>query len=409
MKNKIFILLLLIISSITIFYKYDKIPKGLAHDENELARVAFSLENRPFTPFTTIADGHGTPYFYTLLTSFKIFGVNQLALRLPSKIYGILIVILFYLILNKALEKITKNPLLIAFFLSLILLSSRWFIHFVRISLEMPFLLFLELTSFYFAILYLDKKKLILLISSGICAGLAFNSYQPGRIFFLIPLTVLILNKIQWKNIVLFLTAFIVIISPMSFYLFTHPGNDIRIDQQLFLKNSELSLIKKAEFLGRNITSTSLMFFTKGDLNGHHNYPGKPALNPVLSLFFLMGFIITIINCKNIYNMIFLSYFFIALIPTILTYPWENPNMLRTYTVLPAIIYFVGQTIMFLLLRFKKYKLLNFLIALLLLFLSISSFYEMRTYFKYQPLVFKQAFDKPDYLKIIRKDTLKQK
>ncbi len=409
--NKIFhIVFLIIISTILIFYKFDQIPKGLAHDENELARVAFNLENRPFTPFINVADGHGTPYFYILLASFKTFGVNQFALRLPSRIFGIAGIVLFYLIISLVYKK--KVPLTSYFLLltSILLLTSRWYLHFVRISLETPFLLFLELFSLYLLLLYLDKKHCIFLILSGIFAGLAFNSYQPGRIFLFLPVVVLLMKKINIKTTVLyFLIPCVICILPMGFVLLTHPQNDVRFNEQFFLKNSSLSIQQKVGFLTNNIKSTSLMFFTQGDVNGQHNYTGKPSLNPILSSLFILGLIVSFINWKKYSNLLFIVYFILAIIPTLLTYPWENPNMLRTYTALPAIVYFISQSIIFMYQFFRKHvqRLLPFLLILIIIVIGTSTFYELRTYFVYQPLVFKQSFDVPDYLPIIRKNALR--
>lgn len=419
MKKILPVIFLLVVSSFLVFYKYSEIPKGLTHDENELARVAFSLENKPYTPFTTVADGHGTPYFYVLLLSFKTFGVNQFALRFPNRIFSVLNVLLFFLIVLTIYKTNIgkKSPLAISYYLlaiglSLLLLTSRWFLHFSRVSFEMPFLLFTELVSLYFVLVFLTKNVTrytlhVILILSAIFSGLAFNSYQPGRIFFILPLALLIFKRSSWKKILLFIGAFIIVIIPMSFYLLSHPGNDIRIDQQFFLKNSSLSLEKKAEFLSQNISSTLFMFFTQGDMNGTHNYTGKPALNPILAGFSLIGIFLALKNFRNHYSLMFIIYFLISVVPTILTYPWENPNMLRTYTALPSIVYFCGLTLIAItdLLKKLKFKKLSYLLLItcyLLLFTSV--IYELRTYFYYQPLVFKEAFDKPDHLYLIRKN-----
>ncbi len=394
---------LILFATILMFFKFDQIPKGLAHDENELARVAFSLENKPYTAFTPVADGHGTPYFYTLLGSFKIFGINQFALRLPSKIFGIISILLLYFILREVFKKD-----ILAFAFSLLLLTSRWYLHFSRVSFEMPFLLFLELVSAYSAVLFLKTRRYVYLILSGVAAGIAYNSYQPGRIFFLVPLAIFFLTKIPLKRIVLyFLVPFLLCILPMSFYLVQHPANDIRINEQFFLKNTSLSLQEKVQFLGSNIAQTALMFVSVGDMNGQHNYPGKPALNPIFFVFFIIGFIKVCLDFREPFNSFFLLYFFIALLPTILTYPWENPNMLRTYTALPSIIYFTGQGILlaYNVLR-AKIKSERLIIIILAFLVGCSLFYELRTYFLFHSLVFKQAFDIPDYLSIIRQNAL---
>lgn len=413
-------IILIIISVFLIFYRFTEIPKFLAPDEVDFARLAYSLENKPYAPYSQLATGHSTLYFYILLASLKTFGANIFALRFPAAIFGILCILIFYLILKIALEKHW-----LPFLLSMILLTSRWFLNFARFSFEPTFLLFLELMSIYFLLLgnakitnflrlgmssdevgkrtHWSQKNLvssIYLVISGLFAGLAFLSYTPGRIFFLIPLlflTLETLRTLKLYKLIYFLIPFIIIITPLTSYLLIN--KDSRVDQQFLLTNRELSINEKASGLWNNISLTTLMLFTKGDMNGRHNYPGKPALNPILGILFVTGIIMSIKNFKNSYNKMFLFYFLISLLPAVMTYSWENPNMLRTYTSLPSIIFFIGQGLIFL---FKKNIQIIFLT--LIAIICISSSYEMYTYFVYQPLSFKNSFNQPDYLPVIHKD-----
>jgi general stress protein CsbA len=92
---------------------------------------------------------------------------------------------------------------------------------------------------------------------------------------------------------------------------------------------------------------------------------------------------------KDKYNLFFLGYYLLSLIPTIFTYPWENPNMLRTFTVIPSLIFFVGKSIVFLLKRFKYNKYVTIFLTILIIG---SAAYELRTYFVFQAAVFKDVF-----------------
>jgi len=431
MKKVIPIIILTIISALLIFCHFADIPKYLAYDEVEFAKLALSLDNKPYIAYSTLATGHSTLYFYIVLASLKLFGINTFALRFPAAVFGILSVVMFYLIMKKVFQSAFAKASadkqyfslsLIPFFLSCVLLSSHWFLNFARFSFEATFLLFLELTSIYFLLkanakmtnffatldfatakrLQRSQKNLTSSISlnfyiiiSGLFAGLAFLSYTPGRIFFLLPLlfiTLETLRTLKLYKLVYFLIPFIIIITPLTSYLLIN--KDTRVDQQFFLKNHEMTINEKASGLWSNISSTTLMFFTKGDMNGRHNYPGKPAFNPILATLFIIGLIISIKNFKNLYNKLFLFYFLISLFPALMTYPWENPNMLRTYTTLPSVIYFVGiaiyhlDTIVSRLLLNKK----KFVSCFLFLVILCSCLYELRTYFKYQSIVFRQSF-----------------
>lgn len=395
MKKLLPIIILIFISAFLIFYRFSEIPKYLTFDEVEFTKLALSLNDKPYISYSQLATGHSTLYFYILLSSLKTFGINTFALRFPAAVFGILSVLFFYLIMKSSFAKATVDKKFFPLLFSLIFLTSHWFLNFSRFSFEATFLLFLELVSIYFLI---SNKSLLI---SGLFAGLAFLSYTPGRIFFLLPLFFIILKKTQQfnhiiiKQLLSFLIPFIIIITPLTSYLLTN--KDTRVDQQFFLRNHEMPIQEKISGLWYNISSTALMFNIKGDVNGRHNYPNKPALNPILGILFIIGFVLAIKKFNNFNNVFFIFYFLLSIFPALMTYPWENPNMLRTYTVLPSVIYFIGNAIYYLgtivsrLLLNKKLKYL--ILITFYLILAFSCFYELRTYFKYQSTVFNQAFD----------------
>lgn len=416
-KKNIFFIILIVISISIIFFRFPQIPKNLSYDEIDFARLALSLESSNYIPYSPLATGHATLYFYHILASLKLFGISIFALRIPSAVYGVLGSIVFYLMINLIFQQKPKKAnlldILLPFLLSLAFVTSRWYFNFSRFSFEATFLIFLELSSLYWLFCYLNKqKKLRFLIMSGLFAGLAFNSYTPGRVFFIVPLfgifmsylhelelsryniVQIVIHLIQYKFLKIFLffiIPFIITIIPLSFYILTH--QDDRFDKQFYPKNTEMSLIEKADFFSRNVTSLALMFQVKGDINGRHNYPGKPALNPIIGTLFIIGLILAIKNFKEINNQIFLFYFLIASLPMLLTYPWENPNMLRTITTIPSIIYFVGFALVRIINKIQISK--KILITGLCIFFILSALYEIRTYFVFQTPVFSDAFEAP--------------
>jgi len=200
-------------------------------------------------------------------------------------------------------------------------------------------------------------------------------------------------TKQSAQTFLVFLIPFIVIITPLSVYLSQH--RDVRIYQQLYPVNNEMSVGEKFQFFSRNVISTTLMFSVRGDVNGRHNYPNKAALNPLISALFIMGILLSLYNLKNRMNQLYILYFSIAVFPTLFTYPWENPNMLRTFTCLPAIMYFsvyaIGWT--YHLLETKYHFRYRTLIVGIFLIVCISAMYDVRTYFVFQADVFREAFE----------------
>lgn len=381
-KHLALIFFLILFSSTVIFFRYLSIPQNIAFDEVAFTKLALSLDKSPLQVYSPLFTGHSTLYFYVLLFSLKIFSISIFALRFPSALFGIASVILFYLIMNS----VFKNSFF-AFFLACTMLLLRWYINFSRFSFEATFLLFLELLSTLFLFKFIEDKKTSNVVLLGIFAGLAFLSYYPGRIFFILPLFFLILQRVK-KIVFLFLLAFLLIASPLIFYLMRNP--DIRVSQVSLLANKKLTLQEKVGQFGFNIKKTALMFHLNGDMSGRHNFPGKPALNPILGLLFLGGFVLSLKNYSQIYNQYFLLYFLLSLSLPLVGNTQENPNMLRTFTAIPGIVYFAGLSFRWIWDRRINKKVL---IGLIGTFFVISILYELRTYFLFQSRVFRNSFE----------------
>jgi len=409
-------LVLIGLGSFLVFYRFLEVPRYLTFDEIEFAKLAVLLKKLPWAPYNSYATGHATLYFYILQCSLSIFGITTFGLRLPAAVFGVLAPLVLYGIARLLIPR-TQHLLvteLFPFLMAFLLITSRWYLNFARFSFEVTFLLLLELLSLFFILSYERWRRLRFIMLSGIFAGLAYNSYQPGRIFFLVPLFMLVFHVIGWRRLLRldfkplahkkrllvasFLAPFITLILPLTIYLSLH--KDIRMFQQFYPDNHEMTLPEKWGYFTRNLTSTALIFNVRGDMSGRHNYPGKPALNPITGTLFLAGLGIALWRIKRRENQVFALWFILALIPTLVTYPWENPNMLRTYTVLPSVIYFVILPLITLsrhpLLRTNRAMML--FIASVVLLCTASAVYEMRTYFVHQSAVFEEAFEAHDPL-----------
>ena len=373
-----------IISALFIFFRFNQIPSQLAFDELQFAKVALSLQETPYTPYVTAASGHSTLYFYLILGFFKIFGVSSFALRLPAAIFGIFSCMLLYLLVKKV-----TNQQLIAVFASIIFATQRWFYSFARFSFEATFLTALELGSTLSLAYYLTNHKLRYLIMTAVMSGLAFHSYYPGRIFFLLPLSILVMQK-RYKQIGYFLIVFLLTISPLLSYYRTH--SDSRIDQLNIITNQRLTTTQKGLEFAENIKRNVLYFFlNQGDMNGRHNYPGKAALNPLIGLLLIAGVLIGIKNWKKREIKLFFIYFFLAALPPLFVSTVENPNMLRSFTTLVPISFFSGTTLFAFYHKFQSRRLLTS--CLIVMVLIASALYDGRTYFRFQSEVYMHSFE----------------
>lgn len=393
-------IILILISGIIIFYKFPLIPQNISLDEAEFIRLAQSLENTSYIPYSQMATGHATLYFYILLVSIKMFGPTMFAVRFPSALFGVIDVVLIYFVFKLIIERVTKLSTIfqvgLPFLMAFTFATMRWYFNFARFGFEASTVLFFELFGLLSYLLFRKYKNLGLLVSTGVFIGLSYNSYTPGRIFFILPLTMMIFDfwkekmgkKEIAKQLLALLIPFVIFTAPLNLYFTKHDDN--RIYEQFYLQNEQLSIQEKATFLGQNIAKVGGMFFFKGDMNGRHNYPGKAMLNPLLGLLFVVGLIISLFKWKKFSHRLFLLYFAIGILPPLLTYPWENPNSLRAVTVLPAVAFFVGQSLLLISkIPIKK----EYLFYGLFIIVSLSAIYEVRTYFVFQSMVFPASFE----------------
>src|SRR3989338_3019141 len=148
-KSILWAIVVLIISVVIVFYKFNQIPADLTRDEVEFTRLALSLSGEPYAPYSPLATGHSTLYFYLILASFKLFGVTSFAIRLPSALFGILSPVVFYAIIKQIFPK------------KFSILSANWRTHIsIPLALLLVFLFFFFFFFyFFFFFLFIKKKK----------------------------------------------------------------------------------------------------------------------------------------------------------------------------------------------------------------------------------------------------------
>ena len=159
MKNKINLLLLVIILLAAIFriYKIDQVPPSLSWDEAAVGYNAWSVANfgkdewgktLPIY-FKSFEDDKHPVHIYITSLFVKVLGPSDFSVRLPAVVFGVLNVLLIFLVGRVMFNKTVG--LIAAFVLTL----SPYAIHFSRFKHELNFTIFfflLGLFLFYQAI-----------------------------------------------------------------------------------------------------------------------------------------------------------------------------------------------------------------------------------------------------------------
>jgi 4-amino-4-deoxy-L-arabinose transferase-like glycosyltransferase len=184
--QKLIFIIILSLSVITRTYKLLTIPPGLFSDEADAGYQAYVFNqcqtdyfgNKFPTHFHSYADWRTPLYVYTIALFQKIIGYNDLAVRLPSSIYGILCTIIFFLII----KKIFKNNWLSLFGFFLISISP-WNFHYSRAAWEVTGMIFVYLLGIYFWLIFIEKKRFLNLLLSIFFFLLMPYFYATAKLF----------------------------------------------------------------------------------------------------------------------------------------------------------------------------------------------------------------------------------
>ena len=354
-KTLIFLLIILAIATFFRLWQLDSIPPGLYPDVAINGNDALdSLKNGDFKVFYPENNGREGLFMWLIAASFSIFGVSIWSIKIVAALIGTLTVLGLYLLTKELFLKWNENisrsvALLSSFFLAI----SFWHTNFSRIGFRGILLPFILVFGFYFLFRGFREKKILYFVISGFLLGLGFYTYISYRfIILLLPLILLFwwfiyrkqnLQKKFLFSIFYFLFSIFIVAIPIGVYFLQNPQDFVSRAAPISILATENPI---KEF-GKSLVLHLGMFNFYGDPNWRHNFSGSPMLFWPIGILFLIGFLFSIKELiefrkhKNLSSVSLLSWFFIMLLPGILTYE-GIPHALRTIGVIPVVYIFVG-------------------------------------------------------------------
>lgn len=391
-KNKTIVLLLIILSLATFFrfWQLSSLPPGLWPDEAVNANTAVNIfETKNFEVFYPENHGREGLFFLLISFAFSIFGISLWSFKLTSALAGVLTVLGQYL-LSLELSGKRAIALLSAFFLSI----SFWHINFSRIGFRAILVPLVLTFSLYFFFRGIRTKNIWNFILSGAVFGLGFHTYISFRMA-VIPLAFVLIYwlfisiKEGWRNRFLrlslvFMITMVLVALPIGIYFLKTPGDFIS-------RATGVSVFSQESPIKELIKSTAIhlqMFNFIGDRNLRHNIPGTPQLGVIVGLFFIIGIawgikrLITAFREKDFKNSneigiisLLIISLFSFILPSALTVE-GIPHALRTIGVIPFAYLFAGIGANICYQKMKRSALTKNAFYLLLIFITISSFYS---------------------------------
>lgn len=277
------LILILLLAAVLRFWNLPNNPPGLTWDEAALGYNAYSIfqtgkdEYGNLLPLTLKSFGDFKPAFYAYLDIpfVATLGLNELAVRLPSAIFGVLGILGIFLLTQKLFKNIVI-ALLAAFFLSI----SPWHIQFSRPAFEASIALTFNIFGAYFFLKGLERKKFF--IWSALIFGLSLLTYQASKLFVpLLILSLLLIFKKEYKltDLKIPLTVSVLFIILMGWIFLS--GQTGRLSTQNFFayqrSQDEINLISKEDNLNDNSLPFQILHgewwaYTKGLFERYFTY-----------------------------------------------------------------------------------------------------------------------------------------
>ncbi len=364
-KYNLYFFLIILLAFILRFFQLGINPPSLYWDEVSLGYNAYSILTTgrdefgiflPLDKFIAFGDFKPVGYVYTAVPAIFIFGLNEFAVRFPSALAGILMVVFtFYLV-----KKLFTNQIL-AFIASFLLAISPWSLHLSRVAFEANLAALFNLLGVYLFVKGIKDKGWWLILSM-LFLSLAFYTFNSNRV--ITPIMVLgliiIFSQDLWlkkKWFVASLVSLIIFLAPLIPYLksresrlrfhevniFSDLNVVIESNQQIFEDgNSRLAKIAHHRYWGHLSNFLKHYFdhfnneflFISGDVNPRLSVRSVGELYLIELPFFLTGIYLLLVNIRKKPYLLILFWFLIAPIPAAVAR--ETPHALRIVSILPT-------------------------------------------------------------------------
>ena len=412
MKRQLILLILIFLLAMFVrIFQFGQNPASLYWDEASLGYngylIATSLHDEhgeylPLSRFIAFGDYKPPGYIYATVPPIILFGLNEVAVRMPSLLAGLVMVIITYFLVCE-LFKSRKLALLSAYLLAV----SPWAIHFSRAAFEANLAACFNLAGIYFFILSLRKKWCVL--PSYIFFILSFYTFNANRIIapvlmVLLPIYYLrhTIKNIRWLLVSAAVAALLVLVSYS--YLVSRESrlryNEVTIFNNLTpveTANSRIALDGNNIFSklihNRRINFATDFFehyfdnfsgrflFTHGDVNPRLSVQGMGQLYFLDLPFLLAGFYFLFRTSRKNLGLILL-WMAVSVIPA--GTARETPHALRIISILPTYQIVIAYGLYKLISMIKKRKVI--LLIVLCIMLSANIFYYLHLYFVHFPL-----------------------
>ncbi len=292
-KSRWFALLLIVsVAAGLRFYRLDRLPPGLDYDEGFNNLQALRMVRDKNIP-VFIAEEYGAlPMHHWLIAAlFCLTGPIILGGRLVSALVGVLTVgLLYFAVWEMFYQEMGEHrAAVLGLMAALSLALLYWHVHYSRIGMEPTMVPLWSALALGWLWRALRRRRMIDAVLAGALLGGCVYTYPaayfvPLLVGFFCGLWMLTSRSFarqQWLILVIVVVVALAVAAPLISFALTHPD--------IFFLRSRQVVNSTATELGKALFRLVGAFFVQGDRDPRLNLPGRPVLDLVQGLFFLLG------------------------------------------------------------------------------------------------------------------------
>lgn len=329
-------------------HQIDVLPPGETYDPAYYGVDALAILDGKWPIFFETNFGREPMFSYIVAACVALLGVGSPAIHVASAIVGITTIPATHLaadLLFSEEGKLLRN--LAAPVASLALAVSRWHLHWSRYGVRAILTPLFAALTVYLLWRAVQRRRWQAYVPCGGALGMAMYTYQASRLLPVLVITGLayavMSRRLTKREGLLGLGVVAAVASllalPLGVYFAAHPGAFTeRIDQVFVLGEGG----ERAPWpsLAAGLRRTVLVFSFEGDERPTINLPGRPALDPFLSVAFAAGLLISVFRIRRPSSFLLLAWLGVMCVPGVMA--GYGPTAKRIIGSLPAVMMLIA-------------------------------------------------------------------
>ena len=316
------------------------LPFGVWYDEAEAGLQARKfLQSGLYTPITD-TYGRDASLFYYAISGAQVLVPDPVeAGRLVAAVVGAACAPLVYLLGRELFG------LPVALIAGLVLATQRWHLDVSRLGWDPISLPFFAILSFWLLARAVRTRSWRDFIWAGLAIGLGMHGYIGYRSLPIVALILLVYAGVRFRwapvafvgRAALTFAAAMLTALPVLIFAIQYPDAFNGRFQQTLVLVEPVSQQQKLAELWSNLQKHVLMFHVSGDMNGRHNLPGTPMLDPISGLLLMFGLASCVVRPFDWRSWLVFGWGVASMAGGIFTIPYEAPQAMRTLGTTPLL------------------------------------------------------------------------